>query len=135
MTNINFDIKSNKLVEEKIESSLMLQDLIIPPTLLTIFTFNILTSQVLVNYQHAKVRKKEIENSRFSSTICSKKFTSEQRGNIIYLICLWWFLIMYQSRCLEIQRPSSTQTKYNGMYLFDQHICISDVYISFTQCI
>ena len=69
---VNFNTKSNKLVEMKIKSGTILQESRISQKLLKIFTFVILTNPDLANQQHAKVGEKGVENLEFSSTIYSK---------------------------------------------------------------
>lgn len=76
VTRVNFNIESNKVVEIKIENSIMTQDFRISQKLLKIFTFSILTNLVLVNRQYKKVGEKNIKNLGFSTTICLRDLTS-----------------------------------------------------------
>ncbi len=76
VTRVNFNIESNGLVEIKIESGTMLQDLRIPQKLLKIITLGTLTNPSLVNQQYAKLGGKEVKNFEFFST-CLRDLVSK----------------------------------------------------------
>lgn len=123
---INFKIESNRLIEMRIESDIILQDHTICQNLLKIFTLNILTNSGFINQLITRVGRKKIENSEFFSCLLYKSYVFTKRKYHESYV----HVMMINQVSAELSRSMKVKYMIIVTCLFYQVLFVNRAYIS-----